>query len=68
MAYDNKKKWFTETIHIDIETGEILGKNQLEREDWIKKGNEKQVKDCGTYMLNKYIIKYEKSRQLRIEF
>ncbi len=62
------KKWFTETRHVDLETGEALSKSRVDREDWIKKGQSKTIQDCGMYNLKVITYEYEKSRQLKIEF
>lgn len=62
------KRWYTQTERVDQETGEILSKSRIEREDWIRKGSEKTVIDKGSYLLNLYIIRYERSKQIRLCF
>lgn len=62
------KKWFTQTTRIDLETGEILSKSQITRENWIKLNEtETKYKDCGTYTLKEIILKYERNKQTRLE-
>lgn len=63
---NNKKRWFTETRHVDLETGEALSKSRVEREHWIKKGASSTTQDCGAYFLKIYTHEYERSRQTRL--
>ncbi len=64
----NKKKWFTETRHVDCETGEALSESRVKREGWLKTGSSSTVTDCGMYNLKVFTNEYEKNRQVRIEF
>ncbi len=65
---DNNKKWFTETRHVDVETGEALSKSKVEREKWLKVGGSHTTQDCGTYWLKIHTNEYERSRQTKLEF
>lgn len=64
----NKKRWFSETIYVDRDTGEVLDKARVERENWIKKNSSFEVIDKGTYNLKKITNEYERNRQTSIEF
>lgn len=61
-----KRKWYSVTERVDIETGEILSKSRIEREDWVKVGQDERVEFKPTYNIKYLIYHYEKSRQLRI--
>lgn len=63
-----KKKWFTETRNVDIETGEILSKSRIEREKWVYLQNDHETRDCGKYMLKIIYKQYEKNRQTELKF
>lgn len=61
-----RKRWFTETRYVDIDTGEELSKSQVEREHWIRKGGSDTIEDKGTYYLKIYTKHYERNRQQRL--
>lgn len=63
-----KKPWYTLTEHVDIETGELLTKSEVERGYYIKVGKDSR-NDFKESHNNKIITyHYEKSRQQRIQF
>lgn len=61
-----RKRWFTETRYVDIDTGEELSKSQVKREHWIRKGGSDTIEDKGTYYLKIYTKHYERNRQQRL--
>ncbi len=65
MDYE-KKRWFTETRHVDKDTGEELSKSQVERERWVKIGKSNTYEDKELYKLNIHTNEYKKNRQYRL--
>ena len=64
-----RKKWYTIKESVDIDTGELLTESRLQRESWIKVGQEKRIDySNSTYNINYITNIYEKSRQLDIRF
>ena len=62
-----KKRWYSITEHVDIETGELLTTSQLKREYWDKVGKEEKIDySHRDYNLKKIIYHYEKSKQQRL--
>lgn len=65
--WNKKKKWYTITDRVDIETGECLTKSDIERGHWVKVGREQQTDYSNeNYNLNKITIHYERSKQTRL--
>lgn len=63
-----KKRWFSQTINTDIETGEILSKSRIEREGWVRKETaDTIIEDCGSYMLKKNYVHWEENKQLKLK-
>lgn len=66
MVPRNSIRWFTESRHVDIETGEALTKSQVERENWTKIGSSQTIQDCGSYKLKIHTHEYRRNNQLRL--
>jgi hypothetical protein len=62
------KKWYTVSQYVDVETGELLSKSQIERERWVKVGSSYEIEYNDNYNTKKYTNEYERNRQTRIEF
>ncbi len=64
--WESKKRFFTQTEHVDIETGELLSKSRIERERWVKVGSSNKTVDKEKYYLKIYTLEYEQNRQTRL--
>ncbi len=64
----NKKRWFTESVYVDRDTGEVLSKSRVLRENWIKKDSSSRIEDKGMYNLKIVTYEYERNRQTSLKF
>jgi hypothetical protein len=60
------KKWYTESQWIDIETGEILKKDQYK--EYYKTNQTRKIEITGTYGIIKYITECRPRNQTRFNF
>jgi len=59
------KKWYTESQYVDIETGEIITKQQYENEYYKVKTNRK-IEITDNYGIIKYITECRARNQTRL--
>mgnify|MGYP000161604481 CR=1 FL=1 len=67
MRTKTKKRWFTQKVNVDIETGEVLSDSRIERERYVYKRSSYTTEDCGAYYLKKVTKEYESNKQTRLD-
>lgn len=62
----DKKKWFTEIVYVDIETGEIITKSLAEREYYETGKKSQETITNEKYNIKRYTKECRKHGRLRL--
>lgn len=60
-------KWYTVNEYVNIETGEILTKSEIERGNYIRTGKTEKSEYNKNYNVKKITYEYKDNRQTRLE-
>jgi hypothetical protein len=60
------RKWYSVTEYVNIDTGEVISKSDVERGRFIRSGHDENVEHFNNYSIKKRLNYVKKNPQIRL--